>query len=409
MSAPCRLALIPVLVVSCLVAAHAGGGPENVALVVNADSWASLTVAHEYQALRHLPPTNLVYLSGLSRFDHVPLDYFRERILLPVLAALQERGLRGQIDYLVYSADLPTNADAWVDLTGEQPLDRMPRHCASPYLSTTALTFLYPLTLSRNLAYLDLEANRYARPLQQERWDEAPWTEEQRARLGEAQQFLRERRRRAAERTRDNTPATEADLQWEREGAAAAAAQLTALLEAHPNSAEVLYSLACAQALTEQPVAALQSLRSAAASGWTNLAQLDRDEDLGSLRELPEFAALREELRNRRYTPLPSHGFRSSYGWRRDGVAPPDQAAPSYLLSTFLAVTSGRGNSVAEALASLRRSVAADGTRPAGTIYYLRHGDIRSTTRSWAFPSAVADPSVPSFGEPPTARGRRSP
>jgi hypothetical protein len=60
-----------------------------------------------------------------------------------------------------------------------------------------------------------------------------------------------------------------------------------------------------------------------------------------------------------------------------------------YLLSTMLAYTSGRGNSVREAVAGLRRSVGADGTRPPGTVYFLANNDVRSTTREWGFSRAA--------------------
>ncbi|MEQ1852257.1 MAG: hypothetical protein ABMA01_11770 [Chthoniobacteraceae bacterium] len=60
-----------------------------------------------------------------------------------------------------------------------------------------------------------------------------------------------------------------------------------------------------------------------------------------------------------------------------------------YLLSTMLACTSGRGNSVGEALKSLRSSVAADESHPKGTIYYLENRDVRSTAREWGFRRAA--------------------
>ncbi len=383
--------LLVVALALCAAGAYAGGGPENVAVVVNADSWASMAVANEFVALRQVPPTNVIYLSGISQFDHVPIDYFREQILIPVLSAIQKRGLAGQIDYVIYSADLPTKADAWADLTGAKPLDRMPHHCAQPWLSTTALTFLYPLTLSRNLAYVDLGANRYARAVQQERWDDVPWTDEQRAVLRETQQFFRERKKRAADRAKEKTEPTDADLQWEREGAADAAGKLTALAAAHPASSEVLYNLACAQAVTDQPAAAIRSLQAATTCGWYDYARMPTDNDLASLRDLPDFKALIETLQHKSFETFDSHGFRSSYGWGREGVVPDSPPAPHYLLSTALAVTSGRGNSVPEALDYLRRSAAADGTHPQGTVYFMRNGDIRSTTREWAFASAVAE------------------
>ena len=60
-----------------------------------------------------------------------------------------------------------------------------------------------------------------------------------------------------------------------------------------------------------------------------------------------------------------------------------------YFLSTMLGVTVGRGNSLGEILNYLRRSAAADGTHPKGTIYYLKNDDVRSKVRHDLFPAAV--------------------
>ena len=37
------------------------------------------------------------------------------------------------------------------------------------------------------------------------------------------------------------------------------------------------------------------------------------------------------------------------------------------------------------------RAAADDGTRPAGTIYFERNGNVRSTTREWAFAAAARE------------------
>ena len=76
-----------------------------------------------------------------------------------------------------------------------------------------------------------------------------------------------------------------------------------------------------------------------------------------------------------------THAFHSWYGWGPHGELL-ESGGSRYLLSTMLAVTSGRGNTVAEALDYLRRAVEADGSAPRGTIYYMRNSDIRSRTRA---------------------------
>jgi len=81
-------------------------------------------------------------------------------------------------------------------------------------------------------------------------------------------------------------------------------------------------------------------------------------------------------------------GFRSWYGWAPDGTLL-ETGGNRYLLATMLGVTAGRGNTVAEIVRGLEASAAADGTCPAGTIYYVTNKDVRSTTRSPAFPPIV--------------------
>jgi hypothetical protein len=86
----------------------AGGAPENTALAVNTDSWASRVVANEYVRLRGIPDGNVVRLEGLPSFEQLSVEDFRQRVLLPVLKTLDERGLSAQIDQVLYSADIPT-------------------------------------------------------------------------------------------------------------------------------------------------------------------------------------------------------------------------------------------------------------------------------------------------------------
>ncbi len=86
--------------------------------------------------------------------------------------------------------------------------------------------------------------------------------------------------------------------------------------------------------------------------------------------------------------PGSTAGFRSWYGWSNAGQLL-EAGGNRYLLSAMLGVTAGRGNTVREVAAYLDRSAAADGTRPPGTIYFMTNGDVRTATRSGAFPATV--------------------
>jgi hypothetical protein len=86
--------------------------------------------------------------------------------------------------------------------------------------------------------------------------------------------------------------------------------------------------------------------------------------------------------------PTSTVGFRGWYGWAPDGSLL-ETGGNRYLLSAMLGVTAGRGNTVDEIIRGLEASAAADGTAPPGTIYFVTNKDVRSTTRSPAFPPIV--------------------
>ena len=105
-------ALARLAAVACLAglagapgAARAGGGPENVVLVVNARSWASLTVANHYAAARRIPPGNVVYLDWNGDLEDIDVATFRRELLGPVMQAVAAaaggaRRLPGLLDRL---------------------------------------------------------------------------------------------------------------------------------------------------------------------------------------------------------------------------------------------------------------------------------------------------------------------
>ncbi|MEX2113601.1 MAG: hypothetical protein WD845_10475 [Pirellulales bacterium] len=254
-----RLALswlwLPLLAAALAAArpALAGGGPENVFLVVNSASWASQTVANHFIALRKLAPLNVFYVHWNEGFESADGEAFRAKILLPAIQTISRRGLASQIDYVVYSSDFPYAINFGPDFTGTRLIDQ-----ARPTCSINSATFLWNLVVLKNPLMMDFGINQYMRS--------------------------------TANRT----------------------------------------------------------------------------------------------------VRVPTHGFRSWYGWGPGGEMLEAGGQP-YLLSTMLGMTSGRGNSVNEVVAGLRRSAAADGTHPQGTIYYCQTKDVRSTTRAAEFPAAVAE------------------
>lgn len=349
-----------IVVLTMLARVQAGGGPENVAVVVNADSWASLAVANQYVALRRIPECNVIYLNGLPGNLSIDVEQFRELILKPVLQTLDQRGLSAQIDCIAYSADLPYSVHVQGDV-GEHKLHRV----LTPEASINGLTYLYSLVLAKDApGYLSLTSNRYFRRLIGAPEDLA-WTPDRRQRLGQASRLMH-------------------DKKW-----AEAESLLRKLAESHPNSSQVQYELACCLARQGKNDPAMAALQKAVDVGWLDVWHAQKDEDLASLRGRPEFAKLMEKIRATTFDTQAPRAFCGATAWSSAGEPTSPSTGTRYLLSTMLAMTSGRGNSVREAIEGLRRSASADGTRPKGTIYYLQNGDIRSTTRQWGFLSAA--------------------
>lgn len=363
--------LIPLLT---LLAAPAARASDNVLLVVNGDSWASTYLANEYAAARGIPASNLIVLRDLPSFEHLGVGDFREQILLPVLRTAEKRGLALQTDYVLYSADFPTAIDVSADMVGKQ----FPKPITQP-ASSTSLTYFYPLTQAKNPEYLGLNANFYFRsraPLT----PVAPFPAEELKAYTEALQVLQKA---GAEHARD-TAAKVDEL-----GLRSILPGLLALRSAHPKHTELLYNLTCAYALLGDAEQAVATLREAIESGWWDMGHAFRDPDLRGVRDREDFKALAAVARGVKFEHAPAGGFRGLAGWQPGGKPVPPDQGPRYLLSTMIAYTSGRGTSVKEALNALKRSIAADGTHPAGTVYFLQNGDVRSTTREWGFGLAV--------------------
>lgn len=374
--------LAAVLFLAMASSVLAGVAPENVAIVVNSDSEASKLIADEYARLRGVPAGNVVSITGLPDKEKLSVEDFRQRVLGPVLKALAERGLTPQIDVIAYSAEIPTAIDVSGDL-GERKLPRI----FTPMASINGLTFLHQAVMAKDLRYLDLNINLYARRVVAETTD-TPWTVEEQRRYAEVlaklqQHVQAKQQRKEGDSLTDDEKEKTASLLKE------VVAVFGELQKAHPRSSELHYNQACGLAQLDQVDAAIAALKEAVKSGWWDHRHTARDDDLKSLRGRDDFKAILDEMKTIDFTVQPAAGFRSSAGWLPNGTSTTDERAPRYLLATVLACTTGRGTSVDEALANLRRSAQAEGSHPQGTIYFERNGDVRSTTREWAFRNAA--------------------
>jgi hypothetical protein len=245
--------------------------------VINPDSPDSLAVANFYQAARHIPAANTLYLAWDPKAETTDLDTFRRKILLPVLEAAGITRPNRRIDYVVYSCGFPWGIR------------------------------------------LDEDVQKLTKPPEQ-----PPSGDHGQAEDGE--------------KTKDEGQKKRA---WPK-------------------------------FLT--PVGSL--------NGLTYLWQPVIGAPGGYFERRSNWYARQGTVQGG------TLAFSSTTHFGRSGE-PQAAGGRSYLLSMLLGVTSGRGNSRQEVLDGLKRSAAADGRHPTGTIYYLENSDIRSQVRKDQFPAAV--------------------
>lgn len=140
--------------------ARAGGGPENIFLVVNPESAESLAIANAYIALRAIPPINVMMLPWKGSREETSVASFRTAILDPVLEAIEGRSLVPQIDAIVYSSDFPWRISFKDELPPQLVgVDKFPAG------SLTGMTTLFPLVKSSDGGWISRDSNRYYRPV----------------------------------------------------------------------------------------------------------------------------------------------------------------------------------------------------------------------------------------------------
>ena len=137
--------------------AVAGGGPENLFLVVNENSDDSKTIANHYIAWRQIPASNVLYVDWKASTENCPSKIFRARLLEPILETIQRRGLLKQIDLIVYSSDFPWAVNFKVDFEGERFTG-----VNKKFLSLTTATYFWQRSLASDQRVFAMNANHYA-------------------------------------------------------------------------------------------------------------------------------------------------------------------------------------------------------------------------------------------------------
>jgi uncharacterized protein (TIGR03790 family) len=231
--------------------AIAGGGPQNIAVIVNPDDPDSLAVANAYIELRQIPAINVIYIPWKLDARSTTGAKLRDLLLKPVFAELLRRNLTDHIDGLALSSGFPYLIDCKALFPGQE-FSREAR----PTASLTSAAYLYQFIMNARPEMFGPNSNLYF---------------------------------------------------------------------------------------------------AATTAGRT-----------------------------------PSRAFAARQQWDSAGLPVKDKGM-KYLLTTALGVTHGHGNTAKEIIASLRRSRMADGTKPPGTIYYMRNQDVRSRTRHDGFQTAVQE------------------
>ncbi len=332
-----RMVRAAVILIALVSAARAGGGPETTLVVFNRASAASRLVANEYRKARGVPDNRLVGVDGIPHLGVIPLDLFLERIWRPVAAHLVREGLDGQIDLITYSVDFPYGVDFRPRLGDRN------NQVIGGIASLTGVTYLIR-AVDNGDEFWNLEINKYyGLDLATGRKQPRRPTAEENASYQRAMAALQQK-------------------QYEQ-----ARANFADFLATYRDAAEPWYNYACVLALLGKPEEALLALAEAQAAGFAGAAHAAQDADLASLRERPEFKATLAKMGQWSPALRPAAGFSAV----REG----------YFLSTQLGYTGRWGNSLPEVQECLRRAASCDGTRPDGTVYILRNGDVRSTSR----------------------------
>ena len=359
------LFLLPILSVFA-GQARAGGTPENLVLIVNANNASSLNIANHYIHWRKVPPKNVIYLTTVPAKHTININEFRDRILKPVIAEIQKRKLSAQVDYLVYSSGFPTRVTADSDVKQSVLKDQLINNKMLKWIcSTTAMTYYLQSVMNKQVGYLSLDGNWYYRGLTKNVF---------------RVMFLGDDQKKFAEATKKMN-AGEYDE---------AAQQLLDLTKRHGDNFLLYYQVSRCYAKAGKVSESALALNTAAQKGFRFRNYLETDSAFDGVREEKAFQSVVNRIATDRFKYLPTQGFRSRYAWQPNGIREvKSNSGRKYFISTMLAHTDVRGNTDEEVLKYLKAAIDADGTQPKGTFYFTKTTDVRTRTRERYFGDAI--------------------
>lgn len=363
-------------------------GPENTMLVVNAESPDSLAVANLYVSLRNIPATNVVYLNGVVEAkdgESISSGAFKSQILKPILHAIKDRGLESQIDCVTYSSGFPTRMNFKPEMTKylKQKGKKYDIHYHAPFASISSLTYFHKNFTSDQPDFLELDANHFA-SLRSSKILQNPFKGKAAKQYAAAEAFIEEKNYSDA-----------ADILFQ-------------LAKQYYDQVPVVYALARVLALKGEEDKAIEMIAYAHSRGLAYRSLVEKDSAFASIRSEEKFRTVLAKMEDLPEGILPTRGFSSRSYWSEGGwpSASGDQGK-SYMLSTVLALNGKNQSTLAQALEQLERSVAADGTSPAGDVYFAKHNDPRSKTRQPQFKFAVTE--LKSIGRSAKLTGQTAP
>ena len=102
-----RTSLRVSMLLATAAAALAGGGPQNVLIVVNDESIDSQQVGVLYRQTRGIPERNICHVSISPRTNRVNSGLFQTSVVSRIHQHIADHGLSNQIDFIVLSKDIP--------------------------------------------------------------------------------------------------------------------------------------------------------------------------------------------------------------------------------------------------------------------------------------------------------------
>ena len=91
---------------SAVLSAEAGGGPQNVLLVVNDNSLESLELGNYYRQKRQIPDVNICHISTVTNYSMDTITFSNE-VWGPITNYIRTAHLTDQIDYIIFSRGVP--------------------------------------------------------------------------------------------------------------------------------------------------------------------------------------------------------------------------------------------------------------------------------------------------------------